>query len=416
MFTHIGVKNYKSLKDVGLEAGRFMVLVGANAAGKSNFVDSLDFLKRCLSDGLTAAVGAKGGYENISFRRARRSRGGLEFNLSFDLRPPSKHYFTQARCQYQFAFRARHQAIAAEYEVTDEILAVDWISHDTQPGRIRIDRKAQSVKMVPNPPVGSPNQYLRNNLLTDLAPDELILSSRPGFWGLLRLMADAFSQIGVYQISPQGARQPGDPSGRKELGRTGTNLPAVLQYLQRADKAAIAELLAHLQKASSAFTGIETDYVETKQLGLFLREQGVGRRWYAHDLSDGTLQTLAIFVPLLDTRFSVVAIEEPENSLHPWVLRDFIETCRAQSNKKQIIVTTHSPVLVSHLKPNELFLVDRKAGATRIFPAMSVDQSIGEVINKGIMNLGDYWYSGQMSAVPGGPPLDELASEERGGI
>ena len=58
-------------------------------------------------------------------------------------------------------------------------------------------------------------------------------------------------------------------------------------------------------------------------------------------------------------------IEEPENSVHPWIVRTFVDACRFV-HAKQVIVTTHSPVLISHLKPEEVSIVWRKDGRTEI--------------------------------------------------
>ncbi|UCC32314.1 MAG: AAA family ATPase, partial [Phycisphaerales bacterium] len=231
-------------------------------------------------------------------------------------------------------------------------------------------------------------------------------------WYPFRAVTESLSSVGIYQISPASAREPGDPSGRKELGRTGTNLPAAVQHLQKTQPEALRELVRHMQKAVSTFSTIETDYVETKQLGLFVKEKGVGRRWFSTDLSDGTLRTLAIFVPLLDSRLSLVAIEEPEDGIHPWIIDDFINTCRERSQQKQVVLTTHSPILVSNLRPAELYLVDRREGATKIYRAAEVDRSLEEIIKEGVMDLGNYWNSGQMSAVPGGPSLFDLIEGE----
>jgi predicted ATPase len=145
---------------------------------------------------------------------------------------------------------------------------------------------------------------------------------------------------------------------------------------------------------------LETRYVQTRELGLFLKEQGMKRRQFASELSDGTLRTISIFLPLVDRRYSLVAIEEPENSIHPWVTRQFVTACRERSSEKQIILTTHSPVLVSSLRPAELFIAERKDGQSVITPATAVGKEVEEVIRKGIMDLGSYWDSGAMRAVP----------------
>ena len=78
----IAVGAYRSLYDVELAPGRFTALVGPNNAGKSNTVESLDFLADVHRHGVEVAVIRKGGYENIAHRRMRRTRLPISFELS----------------------------------------------------------------------------------------------------------------------------------------------------------------------------------------------------------------------------------------------------------------------------------------------------------------------------------------------
>ncbi|MFL6200654.1 MAG: AAA family ATPase, partial [Thermoanaerobaculia bacterium] len=64
----IEIDNYKSLRGVVMEPGPLSVLVGPNAAGKTNFCEALDFLARVYQWNLEEAVSYKGGYENICYR------------------------------------------------------------------------------------------------------------------------------------------------------------------------------------------------------------------------------------------------------------------------------------------------------------------------------------------------------------
>jgi predicted ATPase len=120
---------------------------------------------------------------------------------------------------------------------------------------------------------------------------------------------------------------------------------------------------------------------ETRELGLFLREQGIQRRLFASELSDGTLRTLAMFLPLIDPRIPLVVVEEPENSIHPWVVRTFVDACRTCSRDKQIVLTTHSPVLVSKLNPSELYVAERVNGETRVLSATAADLKVADIPN-----------------------------------
>ncbi len=67
--TQLSINNYKSLRAIQIAPAELNVIVGANAAGKSNFADCLDFISEVYRHGLEVAVARKGGYENIAYRR-----------------------------------------------------------------------------------------------------------------------------------------------------------------------------------------------------------------------------------------------------------------------------------------------------------------------------------------------------------
>jgi len=414
MLVDLNIRNYKSLRHADLRnLPQFSVMVGANASGKSNFADALDFLSVVSRSGLAAAVRAKGGYENICFRRARRSKADIEFSLAADLAfgvPPSRRVAApgepvRLRFRYSFAFKAKGEAIRAEYEVTRE----RFVIHQPGGGRghLEIARVGQDVQVVAFPGEREwgfplpPRDFLEGFVQRARLPeDELLWPTRlrdiVPFWEL----AEFLGGCRVYQISPETARQPGIPERSPELGRYGENLPAAVDYLSRNERGAFDELVSHLRHAVSTMETLDTDYVETKQLGLFFKERGM-RRWYAQDVSDGTLKTVSMFLPLVDPRVRIVAIEEPENSLHPWILRHFMDVCKTRSDEKQIFVTTHSPVAVSEVPVESLFIVRRSKGETEIQRLHALFPEAEQVIRQELYGLGEYWDSGAISGVPG---------------
>lgn len=116
----------------------------------------------------------------------------------------------------------------------------------------------------------------------------------------------------------------------------------------------------------------DLDHIDTApspEHGLVLRfhESGRGRPWTAREVSDGFIQSLALLMVLYDRRPPLLLIEEPENAVHPWVLRRFLEHCRSASDR-QIVITTHSPVLLSSARPDEVVLMWRTKGRSELKP------------------------------------------------
>jgi predicted ATPase len=403
MISKLHIHNYKSLRNVDLvDVPPLMVLVGANASGKSNFADALHFLSLVFRGGLANAVRLKGGYENICFRRVRRSKKAIEFRVTAVA--PARPRGKMVEFSYEFAFKATTEAIAADYVVTHEAMRVR--SEDFPREEFSVTRTGNSTKVSCGKniakrlgfPASDPTfmRYLQEQ--ADLVKEDELLVPNQAF--LKRGLGDLFAGARLYQISPHMARQTGVPERSPELGQHGENLPAVVDHLSRVQPKAFEELVLHLQHTVPSMERLDTQYLETKQLGLFFTERGVGRRWFSQDVSDGTLQTVAAFLPLLDERVTIVVIEEPENSIHPWILRHFIDVCKETAAQKQIIITTHSPVAVNEVAPESLFISVRKRGETRILRAIDTFPETGQVISEALFGLGDYWDSGAISGVP----------------
>ena len=408
MITSLSIHNYKSLRNVHLDdIPPFCVLVGANASGKSNFADALDFLSLVFRDGLAHAVRTKGGYENICFRRARRSKAGLEFDVSIQYSEPSgkRGAATKYEVKYTFAFKATSEKIAADYVVTKEELTLTLqrrrpstmrLVRDAD-GHFSTDASAATLKAFGIPPDPS---WFRDILKRGPSSEDELALSRTYIRGFTAVR-DLLGSCRVYQISPHMARQTGVPERSPELGPHGENLPAAVDYLKRNEHAAFQELLAHLKHTVPAMEKLETEYVETKQLGLFFKEEGVGRRWFSQDVSDGTLQTVCIFFPLLDSRVSIAVIEEPENSIHPWILKHFVNACKLASEEKQVFITTHSPVVLDEVDSQSLYIVERDGkGQTSILSCASISPEARDVLAEHVLGLGEYWDSGALGGVP----------------
>ena len=118
--------------------------------------------------------------------------------------------------------------------------------------------------------------------------------------------------------------------------------------------------------------------------------------------SDGTLKMLAYLVLLHDPDPPpFIGIEEPENFLHPRLLLELAEECRAAAASTQLLVTTHSPFFLNGLRPKEARILWRgDDGYTKIMRASDI-QGVKEFIEHGAL-LGDLWMEGHFGV---GDPL-----------
>jgi predicted ATPase len=410
--TEITIKTYRSLYDLTLRPAAFLVLAGPNNAGKSNTADALDFLGEVHRFGLELALQRKGGYENIAHRRERRSKKAISFSISAivtsaDLeavgsrrrgrgRPPKRRF----RVRHEFALRARTRAVESDYQVESEQLEVSLLHEDDQDSQgeqltlrrlvprgdslqLSVRREGASVAVFPEAttsdkgidpssiiyPFNDPSfqQFLRQQSTTS----GLLLPTLV-FNGVVKAFSEAIAQTRVYQLTPLQSRGASVATPLVDLERHGENLPTMVSAMQQTDPKAWALVLSAMRKIVPGLETVEATFTHDRRRTLVFREKGVGRPWTSEEISDGTVQSLALFSTLYSSRGHLIVIEEPENSVHPWIVRVFVDACREISGK-QVIVTTHSPVVLGYVRPDELMVVWREAGRTHIKPLTELD-------------------------------------------
>jgi predicted ATPase len=416
VITNIAIDNFKSLRGIDVRLPGLAYFCGPNASGKTNFAEAFDFLSNTFRNGLSYAVAEKGGFYNMCFRKHRRARGAISFAIKGSSR--LRHIgLADVAYEISFSLRTQGEMIRSDFYVDSERYHFDFNQDGNINSSITIERKEGGYTLdykqpegaakdagVLLPWIGSAEQMFK---VIRPSRNELIYS------GALQAVVPTYifpavddpRGMRVFRISTRIARQAGTPSVSGELGKHGENLASALDHMKLLDSVAFDRLQQWVRDVIPGLGSLRADYTETKQMGLFVQEKGFGDSWYA-DLSDGTLMSIALFLALLDSRYSCIVVEEPENSLHPWILRRFLEACKEMVPQKQILITTQSPIVVATASPDNLFLAERSGGVTRIVSAIEREPSLRAIINKQFLDLGEYWMSGGLGAVPS-PPGDE---------
>ncbi len=206
----------------------------------------------------------------------------------------------------------------------------------------------------------------------------------------------------VFQLSPYQCRGSGVSTPNAVLERHGENLPGAADHLRRNDRDGWRQVQSAMRTILPALVSIDIVHTEDRRLALQLREHGVGRAWNTGEVSDGTIQTLALLIALYDRRNPLLVIEEPENSVHPWILRTFLDLAKAAPGK-QIVMTTHSPVLLNYVDPEIVRLVRMRNGRSEVSRLLSVSPDLRPLILAGELDLFDAYDSGVLvEAVPRG--------------
>jgi predicted ATPase len=412
----LSVHNYRSIRKFELFLPRFAVFAGINAAGKSNFCDSLDFIAEVYRHGLRVAVSRKGGYESICFRRARRSKSAIDFqvDISFSFREGlhvriirphlAKFKDSQWRICHRFSFKAESDKIGADFRIEKELLDMTFnnngeifklLSFERDEKKINLKKgKLNLIKKLLPDYIVDRIEFISARIPEHYQETELFITYLQKLLPPIQTYCEAVGSFRVYQISPRYGREPGVPIPQPELERFGNNLPTILAYFRENEKRIFRKIISKMHLVIPELESIDINYVYRKRYGLFFKEKGITRPWTAEDVSDGTIQFLAMLAAVLDPRSKLTVIEEPENSVHSWILSNFVETCREASESKYIFLTTHSITLVDILKPEELFVAYKSSGETNIDRAINLDTDLKQMLEEGYGTLGEYIHSG----------------------
>jgi len=128
----------------------------------------------------------------------------------------------------------------------------------------------------------------------------------------------------------------------------------------------------------------------------------------AEDISDGTLRLLAFLAALYDVETpSIICFEEPENGVHPWLLHKMIELLTLISTEGitgqpvQVLITTHSPVLLNYVKAEQVRAVELDhEGKTQIHCLPTETAQFQAAMEAYDGELGELWFTNLFGGNP----------------
>ena len=334
------------------------VLIGPNGSGKSNFIEALALLQAAPHD-LSAPVRRMGGISEWLWKGdGARDVAAVEAMVCY----PSG---TAPLCHTLLMIQQGER-----FEVGYESIGVEPTGRNQyQPYYVSTDDKVEISGLVEGPGGG---RTMRSLDRSAVHRDASILSQReePDLYPELGWLQRQYRRIQLFrnwEFGPDaGLRQPpraDQPS--TFLTERGENLALLLSKLRGDSR---QEFIKSMQQI---YDGIEGFYVEVGEGRgkLFVEESGGGVRYIpASRLSDGTLRYMMLAAILLDPEPPpLVVIEEPELGLHPDVVLGIGEMLIQASERTQLVVTTHSRVLINALEDHvsSVVVCEKQDGESR---------------------------------------------------
>lgn len=284
--TKIKVSNFKSFDQLEVELRPLNIVVGANAAGKSNFLEIFRFLRDASALGLENAVSLQGGMEYLQ-------------NLRIDGSRP---------------------------------VALEVVGNSNEYWRLELEAKPDAPGFRCSR-AGEPNFFLRGVVFP----------------------------LSVFDLDPKLAKKAAPITGKADLEPDGSNLAIVLRNILQ-DEESRKQLTLLVRDLLPFVTDLKVGRFADKSLLIAVQESFLQESYLpASFLSDGTIHLTALILALYFDKAPVVIIEEPERNIHPHLISRVAGLLADASKKKQVIVTTHNPELVKHVRLEDLLLVHRDA-------------------------------------------------------
>ncbi len=337
------------------------VIIGTNASGKSNLLEVIGFLQASPKD----------------LMKPIRDGGGARewfWKGSNDISPVAKieALINHPDGTMPLRHRLEFALVSERLEIIDEVIENKQKAHPDekdvyfyyryQHGNPKINiRMSKGIR-----PSSKRLSEYRNLIRESLKPDQSVLSQRkdPDLYPELTYLANQFSEIKLYREWNFGrytaARIPQKVDLPEDfLLADASNLGLILNNLQH--RIGMSQITEKMQEFYALVEDITTK-ISGGTVQIFLHERGLRQPIPANRLSDGTLRYLCLLSILLDTTPPpLICLEEPELGLHPDILPTLANLLIEASQRTQLIVTTHSDVLISAFSevPNAVLVCER---------------------------------------------------------
>jgi predicted ATPase len=327
------IRGYRSVRDLDLPLGPVNVLVGPNGCGKTNLYRAMYLLGAAAAGGLARALAEEGGAASALWAGPRK-KGPVRMSLGVTLE----------QLQYELVLGLPTPVPGGTLFSLDPLVKEETVRfHGDGALQTLLERGSSSVW-------ARDAEGRRAHYAMALSESESVLSQlrEPHRFPQLSALRQEFLGWRFYHHfrtdveSP--LREPQIGVRTPVLSHDGRDLAAALQTILE-----IGDFVALEEAVDAAFPGAEL-IIEAPQgrFEVLLRMPQFHRPFSARELSDGTLRYLCLLAALLSPRpTSLIALNEPETSLHPDLMEPLARLVARAARDSQVWITTHSELLAA---------------------------------------------------------------------
>jgi len=350
------VNNYKSLKAIEVEFGNLTILIGKNSSGKSNFVEALHLFFSEFDP--TPQRDVTGVPEDLW--HDREVGNPIEFVVTVKLTKAEwERVFTEdLRSAMNVTFKDGRLLVCRQVAFKSPNTAT-WRTSFVALGDISIVRDGKLVKKPLEPPTPTPKKEEKEKTpeKPPTTKDEADILKKV-FTNISQIFKGKFKLILTVRDNI---------SGVPKLGERTLNIPSEIekQLVTTLDSEKLPDtrMWDRIEKDVDAIPSLTRLYVRG---GKLRSREGIIRLPLSY-AGGGDQEVLALTLTLRIEKAHILAIEEPETHLHPYLSRRFFSILSDTSKKKQTIITTHSPIFVDIANLNNSWIFRKENRETKVY-------------------------------------------------
>lgn len=401
MIRRLYIDGYKSFKDFEIKLEPLSVIFGPNGSGKSNILDAIALISAFInSKDLQSAFKhhrgeilesfhfGEDGYEEllkkdvltmtfeVDVELSERLTSGLKRHFEKTLRDIDENVSDQLRRPISMAYKIdfekylRYKLVINGHPKTGSLqIRTESLHAINKNGEIRegispfikTDNN-KNVRKLKIEAIEQPISFPENS---NSSLCSLVISGHE-FPHVSAFYAET-ENWRTYYLEPKQMREPQHRVEAKHLESDGSNIAPFLNLMKHDRPILFRNLQLVLKTILNQEPNLKVEPVENTKVQILISEGEV--QCSARLISDGTLRALGYLAALsAANKASVIAFEEPENGLHPMRLQLIARIAEnaTLSGDRQVIITTHSPILPDYFDDEQLFICKRDGSVTKI--------------------------------------------------
>ncbi|MFB2768511.1 AAA family ATPase [Pelatocladus sp. BLCC-F211] len=377
MLHKLRVQHYKSLFDTEVYLEPLTVFIGPNASGKSNICEALyvlsDFIQRLITN-INSQDVINLFAESLISGNANKQKIASKF--------------WQGKQDYFFFEVGNNPSVENKDLIFNISIHVDY------PQRI-VTINAQKNQETSGNTFSVGNRYTQE--LRSFLVSHNYLNSP---------LANALRKVSIYDFAPISLSNNIPSSGG--MDKTGQGIVDALADILLSNRKSFDELEERLTRLVPNIKRISLIRREDRTFLLELIDRYSEHHIPASDISDGTLRILAFLTALYQENTpSIICFEEIENGVHPWLLHKMMELLQIISTEGitgkpvQVLITTHSPVLLNYVEPRQVRAVELDSEGKTQIHALPIDsERFQKALEAYDGALGELWFTNVFGGNP----------------